>query len=183
MRNTEHHDHALRQLGSDLVSRVLDVRAFRREVTALLRERFECEQVVLWRVAGKLDDRQLHCVAERHGERVEIDPGHRIDVQEVDGYLQHLGRAGVYAGAAISSLSDRAGAQARRLHPAGARNMLHAGATYNGRFLGIVCCDRRDPARGWTAAEQVDLRRLAARIALYVGTVGECHPELLECPT
>ncbi|MBV8379184.1 MAG: hypothetical protein JO369_00270 [Paucibacter sp.] len=180
MRNTEHHDQALRQLGNDLVSGALGLRAFRGEVTALLRERFRCDQVVLWCIGGGAEERSLRCVAERHGERVELDAVHTVATREIDGYLEHLLRAGVYAAPATALLNESADMQALRLHPSGARNMLHAGASYNGRFLGVVCCERRDLRGVWTPSEQVDLRRITARIALYVGTLAERNPELLE---
>lgn len=180
MTNTEHHYHSLRQLGSDLVSGVLGLRAFRAEVTALLRERFDCDQVVLWRTGRDPQDRQFRCVAERHGERVDLDGDHRLSVPEMHAYLEHLLRSGAYTAPARGALDGPIGSQALRMHPSGASNMLHAAATYNGRILGIVCCERNDPHRGWSPVEQVELRRMAARIALYVGTLAEREAETTE---
>jgi len=172
MPSTEHHDQTLRRLGSELKAGLLDLRAFRREVTVLLRERFQCDQVVLWRVdGGAADARDLHCVAERRGDQLVLEPGHRVPERELGSYLDQLLRAGVFTAA-----EGEAGAQAQRLHPAGARNPLHASATYNGRFLGIVCCNRCDAERAWTPAEQLELRRLAVRIALSVGALAEGVP-------
>jgi GAF domain-containing protein len=173
MNSTLHHDDALRRLGSDLTLGLLDLRSFRREVTALLRRRFDCEQVLLWRLDGgdseQPNTRRLSCTAERYADALVLDPPHRIDEADVADYLRHLACNGVYS----SPVGDAEDTQAGRFHPQGdadGASLLHAGAMFNGRFLGIVCCGQRG-GREWSASDKVELQRLATRIALYVGNV------------
>ncbi|MFT7773410.1 GAF domain-containing protein [Roseateles sp.] len=158
---------AMRLLASLLAYGLLRSPGFRAGVTELMQQRFGCDQIVVWRVGLGAARHELHCLVERFGAHVAIDPGNVVQVHDMAAYFARLRAGAFYADDGFAPRPAAADAQARLLHPTPVASVLHAAAYCNGHLFGIVCCGRISADRSWDTADRIALKRLANRLTLY----------------
>jgi len=158
---------SMRLLASLLAYGLLRGPGFRAGVTELMQQRFGCDQIVVWRVGLGNARHELHCLVERFGSKVVIDPGNVVQVHDLAAYFATLREDALYVDDGFAPRQTAADTQAQRLHPTPAASMLQAPAYCNGQLFGIVCCGRGSADRCWDAADRVALKRLANRLTLY----------------
>lgn len=133
--------------------------AYAHEVGQQLSGHFGCSHASLWWLTGTAGRQSLRCLggsAAWPGVAGEV-----CEQQAFPLYFERLLGQGMFRCA-----DTHADARLRGLEPPRWRAMLDMGGPINGRIAGVIALAQADQPREWTRAEELDLRRITARVCL-----------------
>lgn len=133
--------------------------AYAQEVGQQLCNYFGCSHASLWWLGGRAGQQRLSCL----GGSVAW-PGVAGEVCEQQAfplYFERLLSQGMFR-----CVDTHADARLRGLEPPRWRAMLDMGGQVNGQMAGVIALAQADQPREWTRAEELDLRRITAKIFL-----------------
>ncbi len=158
-------------LGWRLAAGTMTQPAYRDALAFILRRKFACSTVALWRVSGVQGEQTLDCLGH---DRATDDwqPGSEaLSVARLGMYFDVLNDRGVYA--CDDTLNDRNldAMESRYCRPGAPRAFLDALIAINGRALGVLSCCQDSGPRHWGLDEETTLKRLGTRVALHLARV------------